>query len=125
MKRSNRKRRLALAALLALIVSASAYAFTATNTFTGAVNNAGDGTGAISGFNVDEVHYTIDAVDPTLMSDVQIVLNAPASDARVRVDANPWTTCTAASTPNATWDCAFAAPLAIQPTANLQVVAVS
>jgi predicted ribosomally synthesized peptide with SipW-like signal peptide len=122
MKRFNRKRRVVLAALLALIVAVTAGAFTATNTFSGP-NRAGDGTGVISGYTVSNIHYTIDNADPSRMTAVQFDLDTTAADVRARVDNNAWTTCT--NTAANTWSCTFGAPLSINPAANLEVVAVS
>ena len=62
MKRFNRRRRVALAALVALIVAVSAYAFTDTNTVP--PSSAGEGSGTISGFNVSAIHYTLDTANP-------------------------------------------------------------
>ena len=47
--------------LLVLIVAASAYAFAAANNVP--ASGAGDGEDAISGYNVTNVHYTLDTDD--------------------------------------------------------------
>jgi hypothetical protein len=53
-----RKRRFVLAALVAGIVSSSAYAFTASNAVV--ASNAGSGSQSISGYTATNVSYTLD-----------------------------------------------------------------
>ncbi len=83
MKRSNRRRRYALAALLALIVAASAYAYTAANTVPN--TKAGDGQGTISGYVVSSVQYTLDATNPANIASVAFTLDAPATQVRAKL----------------------------------------
>ena len=103
MKRFNRRRRVALAALVALIVAVSAYAFTATNTVPASA--AGEGSGAISGFTVSAIHYTLDAANPANITGVSFALApAPAAGATVRaaLNAGAYVSCTSSS---GTWSC--------------------
>jgi len=103
MKRFNRRRRLALAGLLALLVAVSAYAFTATNTVP--ASSAGEGSGTISGFTVSAIHYTLDAANPANVTGVSFTLApAPASGATVRAALNSgaYVSCTVTS---GTWSC--------------------
>lgn len=103
MKRFNRRRRVALAALLALVVGVSAYAFTATNVVPG--SSAGEGSGTISGFTVSAIHYSLDSANPANVNGVSFTLApAPAAGATVRAALNSgaYVTCTEAS---GTWSC--------------------
>jgi len=83
MKRSNRRRRYALAALLALIVATSAYAYTAANTVPN--TKAGDGQGTISGYVVSSVKYTLDATNPANIASVAFTLDAPATTVKAKL----------------------------------------
>lgn len=103
MKRFTRRRRAALVALLALIVSVSAYAFTASNTVP--VSAAGEGSGTISGFTASAIHYTLDAANPANITGVSFTLApAPAAGATVRAALNSgaYVNCTSSS---GTWSC--------------------
>jgi hypothetical protein len=104
MKRSNRRRRFALAALLALIVAASAYAFTASNTVPSSA--AGEGSGTITGFTASAIHYTLDTANPANITGVSFTLApAPTATATVRaaLNAGAYVNCTGPV--SGTWSC--------------------
>lgn len=89
MKRFNRKRRLALAALLALVVAVAGGAFTQTNTFgAGGAGAAGDGSAAISGFNITNVQYQLSGTNAANLASVSFNLAPAASSAQVKVVAS-------------------------------------
>jgi hypothetical protein len=106
---TNKKRRYALAALLAAIVATAGFAFTNTNTVAGSY--AGDGTGTVSGYSVDQVSWDLNDADPTLIDDVTFDTNNAANEVRVRIvestdGTSPWTSpadCTEAA--GDVWTC--------------------
>jgi hypothetical protein len=123
MKRHLRKRpvRLAVALVAVAAIASGAYAFMASNTVP--TSYAGDGQGTISGYVVSSVHYTLDT-DPTKMDAVAFTLDQPAGDVRVSVDhGSSWTTCSISGGTGVT--CTFASAVAVLPTDQLRVVAVS
>jgi len=93
---------LAVAALL--ILSTTAYAFAASNTVP--TSNAGDGTNAISGYAVTNVHYNLDSGTPSNVATVTFTI-APALPAGGTVtiqlvSGGSWYSCTVASGTNVT-----------------------
>lgn len=118
-----RKLRYVLAALLAVIVAAGAYAFTASNTVPG--SNAGSGSGTISGYTVSGITYTPDATDPTKLSAVKFTLDKSATTVKAQVDtvAGTWYSCSLVT--GTTWTCDTTTPTeaVIKPTDQLTVVA--
>jgi hypothetical protein len=104
-----RLRRINLRLLIALaiiaILATAAYGFADSNTFSAGAGKAGDGHGAISGYNVTNIHYTLDNTDPSKIASVSFDLGAVANTVRVQLDgtSSPWiTNCTAAGT---VWTC--------------------
>jgi hypothetical protein len=83
---------------LVLGLTAGAHGFTAANTVP--TSYAGDGTGAVSGYTVSAIHYTLNAATPTNVSSVSFTVNAaPAagSTMQVKIGGN-WYACTNAAT---------------------------
>ena len=96
---SNRKirgRTVASAAIIAAAVGVAGFAFTASNTVP--ATKAGDGSGAITGFVVSSVHYTLNGTDPDLADAVSFTLDsAPIAGSTLRaqlVTSGAWYTCT-------------------------------
>jgi len=90
-----RPRRLAVIALFA-ILAVSAFGFAASNTVP--QSRAGDGSGDIAGFTVENIHYNINASDPALLSSVQFTLNPPLAvggSVYATVDGTNWISCSA------------------------------
>jgi hypothetical protein len=95
-----RKRRIALVALLAFVLGTTAFAYAASITFSGGAGHAGQGTGAISGYDVTAVHYTLDTNNPGQIVGVQFTLNPDsATTVKARIDSGAWATCSAAPSP--------------------------
>ena len=120
MNRFNRRRRFALAALLALIVAASAYGFTASNTVPG--SSAGEGSGLITGFTVSSIHYTLDTNNPASITGVSFSLApVPSASATVRaaLDGGSYVNCTGAGA--GPWSCPVAGSVLLA--SSLKVVA--
>ncbi len=81
--KSTHKRRYVLAALLAAIVATAGFAFT--NTSTVAASYAGDGTGVVSGYAIDNVSWDLNDADPLLIDDVTFDLNQVVTEVKIRV----------------------------------------
>ncbi len=81
---------------VAAIVAAAVFAFTASNTVP--ATKAGEGTGTITGYVVDTVHYTLNAADPSKVDSVTFNLDtAPVAGGTIKaqlVTAGSWYTCT-------------------------------
>jgi len=58
-----RNSRIAVAVVVALAIGGGAYAFTASNTVP--ASTAGAGSGAVSGYTVTNLHYTLNATSPS------------------------------------------------------------
>lgn len=83
----------ALIAVLAIAVAS--YAFAAANTVPD--TKAGDGTGAVSGYTVTSVVYTLNATDPNTLDSVSFDLGAAAATGKVKaqlVASGTWYGCT-------------------------------
>jgi hypothetical protein len=89
-----KQRRSFLAALVvAGVVGSAAYAFTATNTVP--ASTAGSGSGAISGYTVSAIAYTLNATTPTNLDSVAFTI-APTTASVVKIQlaaAGSWYTC--------------------------------
>ena len=85
-----RKRRIALVALLAFVLGTTAFAYAASITFNGAsdAGAAGQGSGDISGYDVTNIHYTLDDNDPSNLTGVTFELS-PATATTVTATAGP------------------------------------
>lgn len=95
-KKMKSPRRLAALALFA-IVAMSAFGFAAQNNFNGQ-NRAGNGEDAISGFNISNIHYSIQDDDGDFLDAVSFSLNQPASEVQVTMDGGiTWISCGASS----------------------------
>ncbi len=80
MQLTNRFFRSPIAVLLAVtVVSASVFAFAATNTVPD--SNAGEGTSTISGYQTSGIEYTFDDSDPSEIVNVQFTLTPTNPDA--------------------------------------------
>ena len=88
-----RRRRTLIVALLALAIGAGAFAYAATNTVPG--SNAGSGSGAISGYTISNVAYTLNATTPTNLDQVAFTISpTAASTVKAQLAAGgSWYTC--------------------------------
>lgn len=79
-------RRAVLVGLLAVVTAAS-YGFAASNTVP--VSRAGDGSAAVSGFSIANVHYNLDPINPQQLTSVTFSISpsVPAGGT-VRVSTN-------------------------------------
>ena len=127
MKRFTRKRRLALAALLALVVAIAGGAFTASNTFSAGGGSAGDGNAAISGFAISNVSYGLQASDPSYLASVTFDIAPAAADVRVKVRAagTTYSTCAPATSSTSKTCTLPASTETVLGADNLRVIAAS
>jgi hypothetical protein len=90
----HKRRRSVLAALVvAGVLASAAYAFTATNTVP--ASTAGSGSGAISGYTVSAIAYTLNGTTPTNLDAVTFTI-APTAASVVKIQlaaAGSWYTC--------------------------------
>lgn len=115
-----------IAALIAAVcVAAGAYAFTASNTVPG--TTAGSGSGAITGYNVSAIAYTLNSTTPTNMDAVSFTLDKAAGTVKAQVQSTgPWYACTNGGAGN-NWTCntTVGTQATVQPSDQLTVVATS
>jgi NO-binding membrane sensor protein with MHYT domain len=84
--RHSRKVLFAVALGVAMAIGGSAYAFTASNTVP--ASTAGAGTGAVTGFTVSALHYTLDATTPGNIDSLTFTISpAVATGGTVQVSA--------------------------------------
>jgi len=93
---------------LLLILSTTAYGFAAANTVP--ESGAGDGLGTISGYDVTNVTYTLNATTPTNIDKVTFDIDPTAGasapttvKAKLVTASSTWFACT--NTAGTTWDC--------------------
>lgn len=119
--RLRRKRtRYLLAAAAAAIIAPAAYAFTAANTVP--ASNAGSGSGAISGYTVSNVTYTLNSSNPQNVDQVAFTISPTSGTVKAQlVSGGSWYSCVNAS---GSVTCATTSPQATAATVNqLTVVA--
>jgi hypothetical protein len=118
-----RKARLFAALFLGAAVLAGTFALTASNTVP--ASKAGDGSGAITGYAVSAVHYTLNGTDPTKIDEVSFTVDAaPKAGSTIRIKlesaGSTWYSCTNVST---AVTCATTSPQAnVLPSNELRVV---
>ena len=91
-----RRRRLVIVGLLAFVLGTTGFAYAASLTFGGGTNagRAGSGTGTISGYDVTNVHYTLDSSNPVNITGVQFQLTPnTATTAKANLNGGAWATC--------------------------------
>jgi len=109
-------RRLAVMAIFS-VVAVSAFGFAAANTVP--ASHAGDGNGAITGYAVSNISYTLDSGDPSTIDSVDFTL-APTDATSVQIYLDgAWYTCTGGATPS----CNVGGAATVLGAVNLQVVA--
>lgn len=80
------------AIMLVLILSVAVYGFAAANTVP--ASSAGDGSGAISGYDISNIHYALNAANPANIQTVTFdILPVSAGDVRITMDGATWSTC--------------------------------
>lgn len=113
--------KVALVLFVVAALSMAAYAFAASNTVP--ATKAGDGTGAVSGYTVTSVVYTLNATNPNTLDQVSFDLGAAATQVKAQLVASgTWYTCTLDT--GTVWDCDTTG-LAVSSIDQLRVVAAS
>ena len=91
--------RIATVTMLAGVLIAGTFAYTAANTVP--TSKAGDGSGAVSGYTVSAVHYVLNGTSPQNVDSVTFTLDtAPVAGSTIKaqVDGTNWYTCTNVTT---------------------------
>ncbi|MFH2038076.1 MAG: hypothetical protein ABIJ65_01440 [Chloroflexota bacterium] len=93
--------KLGIILLIAIVVSTSTYAFAAANTVP--TSKAGAGSGAISGYTVSNVHYNLNATNPSTIDSITFTLDsAPKAGSTIKIKlvsaGSTWYVCTNIST---------------------------
>ena len=91
------------AVLFAVLIGAATFAAAASNTVP--TSRAGDGNGAIGGYTVTNVSYTLSASDPSVIDLWTFDLNASASVVKSKVVASSSTYLNCTNTSGTTWQC--------------------
>ena len=95
----NRTLKLSVVTLIVIILSMAIYAFAAANVVP--ASSAGDGSGAISGYTVSLIHYTLNATNAGNIDSVTFTLStAPAAGGSIKIslDGANWYSCTNVTT---------------------------
>lgn len=116
------RRRTVLVVALAAALALATFAFTASNTVPG--SKAGKGEGAISGYVVSSVAYTLNTTTPSNIDSVAFTLDSAAATVKAKLvqSSSTYTDCTVAGL-NVT--CDFAPDVAVLSANELSVIATS
>ena len=116
------RRRMVLVVAFAAALALATYAFTASNTVPG--TKAGKGEGAITGYTVSGIAYTL-AANTANIDSVAFTLSASATTVRAKVvqSSSTYTDCTVTGGTNVS--CNFSPDVAVLSADELSVVAVS
>ncbi len=105
-----RARRSSLLLLLGLLGMLLVFAFAASNSV--ANSKAGDGEGAIAGYSVSNIHYTLDGTDPSKIAAVSFDLDTAAATVHAAIwDGSQWHWASCTNTGGNSWSCSFSSPL--------------
>ena len=110
------------AVLFAVLIGAATFAAAASNTVP--TSRAGDGNGAIGGYTVTNVSYTLSASDPSVIDLWTFDLNASASVVKSKVVASSSMYVNCTNTSGTTWQCDPAANPTVLAANQLDVIAV-
>jgi hypothetical protein len=116
----NRNRNIRYIAIFALVLvlAGATYAFAAANTVP--TSKAGDGSGAISGYQVGNIHYILNAVNPATIDTVTFTLDTAPTVGTIKIKLNTiWYSCPISGTTSIT--CSTIGEL-VSTATNLQVV---
>jgi len=120
--RSRRRRRLVLVIAAAAALAFAAYAFTASNTVP--ATQAGDGSGAITGYTVSNIAYQLEALNPANIDSVSFTLSAVAGTVHAKVAAASLTFQACVNTGGNNWSCNFAVNPTVLSADEFRVIAV-
>jgi hypothetical protein len=113
--------RLLLALAIIAILATAAYGFAASNSVPD--THAGDGVGAVSGYDVTNVNYVLNDADPATIDAITFHLDAAAAQVKISVDNNTsWIPCVLSS--GTDWTCNVSGTT-VKSVKHLHVVATS
>ena len=118
----SRRRRTALIVAAAAALAFAAYAFTASNTVPG--SSAGDGSGAISGYTVSNIAYTLDSTNAANIESVSFTLSAAAGTVKAKLVAASSTYTDCSNTGGNNWSCDVEPDPSVLSADELRVIAV-
>lgn len=121
--RFSKRHRLLVALVVAAVLGAGTYAFTATNTVP--ASRAGSGSGTISGYTVSSVAYQLAAATPSNIDKATFTLDANATVVKAKLVAagTTYTDCTVTGGTSVT--CDFSPDVAVTTADQLSVIATS
>lgn len=106
--------------LIAFTLATVTYAYAAANTVP--ASTAGDGAGAISGYTISNIVYTLDASNPANINKITFTLSAAATVVQVSTtNAAPYQSCTISGGTSVT--CTFSPEVTVLNATNLRVIA--
>lgn len=110
-----------LIVMVVVVLGASAYAFADANTVP--ATKAGSGAGAISGYTVSSVTYTLNSTDPSQLDAVNFTLDAAAATVKIKLVAagSTWYDCT--NSLGNDWTCDTSGGATVEAMDELTVVA--
>ncbi|MBC8503992.1 MAG: hypothetical protein ISR58_17365 [Anaerolineales bacterium] len=108
--------------VFAIILAAATYGFAAANTFSGGstVGRMGEGSGAISGYDVTSVSFTLNSANPHQITAVALVLDNSATGVQVSLDGATWDTCSGSGV---NWSCTLGSAVNVSAANSLDVYA--
>lgn len=117
----SRALKISIIIIVVFAIAGVANALAASNTVP--PSNAGDGSGAISGYTVSSIHYNLNGTTPANIDSVTFNLNsAPVAGSTIKIQLNgaDWYSCTNVGV---AVTCTTTAPQAtVQPASNLRVI---
>lgn len=116
----SRRRRLVLVIAVAAFLALATYVYTASNVVPG--SKVGKGEGAISGYTVSSVAYTLSATNPANIDSVAFTLDSAATTVKAKLVAasSTYTTCSVSGGTSVT--CDFSPDVAVLSADELSVV---
>lgn len=118
-----RRRRTILVLFAAAALALATYAFTAANNVP--ATKAGDGSGAITGYDVTNVAYTLDAANPANIESVSFTLDAVAGTVKAKLVAASTTYTDCTNTGGNDWSCNVEPDPTVLSADELRVIATS
>ncbi len=117
-----RRRRMVIVLVAAGALALATYAFTAANIVPG--SQAGDGTGAITGYTVSNIAYQLDSLNPANIESVSFDLNGPAGTVKAKLVAASGTFTDCTNTGGNSWSCNVEPDPTVLSVDQLRVIAI-
>ncbi len=115
------KKSLKILMLVVLVLALSGFTFALAATNTVPATKAGDGTGTITGYEVSNIHYVLNATNPSNIDSVTFQLDTAAATVHAKVGPlGSWSSACSFASP--TWTCSVAGT-SVSTATSLQVVA--